>query len=211
MSSLNDFEILRKLGEGTYSTVYKVRRITDNNEYAMKRIKMQKLTSKEQENAINEVRFLASIKHANIISYKEAIFDEPSASLYIIMEYMPGGDLLNKIRYLKKKNRYFEEPIIWSYLIQLIKALKQLHDLHILHRDLKCANVFLSRDHKVAKLGDLNVSKIAKMGMLYTQTGTPYYASPEVWRDKPYDFKSDIWSLGCVLYEICCLKTPFKA
>lgn len=62
-----------------------------------------------------------------------------------------------------------------------------------------------------AKLGDMNVSKIAKNGLLYTQTGTPYYASPEVWKDKPYDSKSDIWSLGCVIYEMATLKPPFRA
>jgi NIMA (never in mitosis gene a)-related kinase len=85
-----------------------------------------------------------------------------------------------------------------------------LHDVHILHRDLKSANVFLNRDG-TAKLGDMNVSKIAKKGLLYTQTGTPYYASPEVWKDQPYDSKSDIWSLGCVLYESVSLKPPFRA
>jgi len=63
----------------------------------------------------------------------------------------------------------------------------------------------------IAKLGDMNVSKIAKNGLLYTQTGTPYYASPEVWKDKPYDSKSDIWSLGCVIYEMTTLKPPFRA
>ena len=57
----------------------------------------------------------------------------------------------------------------------------------------------------------MNVSKIAKNGLLYTQTGTPYYASPEVWKDKPYDSKSDIWSLGCVIYEMTTLKPPFRA
>ena len=62
-----------------------------------------------------------------------------------------------------------------------------------------------------AKLGDLNVSKVAKKGLGYTQTGTPYYASPEVWRDQPYDIKSDVWSLGCVLYETITLKPPFRA
>ena len=63
----------------------------------------------------------------------------------------------------------------------------------------------------MVKLGDLNVSKVAKKGMMHTQTGTPYYASPEVWKDKPYDHKSDIWSLGCVLYEMITLLPPFRA
>lgn len=91
-----------------------------------------------------------------------------------------------------------------------MRALHILHSRKILHRDLKSANVFLSNE-TYAKLGDLNVSKVAKQGMLYTQTGTPYYASPEVWKDQPYDSKSDIWSLGCVLYEMCSLKPPFRA
>jgi NIMA (never in mitosis gene a)-related kinase len=82
--------------------------------------------------------------------------------------------------------------------------------MKIFHRDLKSANVFLNKDG-TAKLGDLNVSKVAKKGLLYTQTGTPYYASPEVWKDQPYDNKSDMWSLGCVLYEMASLKTPFRA
>lgn len=86
-----------------------------------------------------------------------------------------------------------------------------MHDLNIMHRDLKSANVFLNRDFTV-KLGDMNVSKvIGQRGLNYTQTGTPYYASPEVWKDEPYDFKSDIWSLGCVLYEMVALKPPFQA
>jgi NIMA (never in mitosis gene a)-related kinase len=96
-------------------------------------------------------------------------------------------------------------------LIQTIKGLKALHDLRIMHRDLKSANVFAYKD-LTFKLGDMNVSKVAnKRGLNYTQTGTPYYASPEVWRDEPYDNKSDIWSLGCVLYEMITLKPPFTA
>ena len=91
-----------------------------------------------------------------------------------------------------------------------MQGLKALHDAQVLHRDLKSANVFLNRNG-TAKLGDMNVSKVAKKGLLYTQTGTPYYASPEVWKDQPYDSKSDIWSLGCVLYESVTLKPPFRA
>ena len=93
---------------------------------------------------------------------------------------------------------------------QLIHGLKALHDMKILHRDIKSANIFLCANG-VAKLGDLNVSKVAKRGLVYTQTGTPYYACPEVWKDKPYDLKSDIWSLGCVLYEAATKNPPFKA
>ena len=93
----------------------------------------------------------------------------------------------------------------------MFRGLKALHSLKILHRDMKSANIFLSNEKLVAKIGDLNVSKVAKKGLLYTQTGTPYYASPEVWRDNPYDHKSDIWSMGCVIYEMVTLKPPFRS
>ena len=93
----------------------------------------------------------------------------------------------------------------------MTRGLQALHDRQILHRDLKSANVFMDSDG-VIRLGDLNVSKvIQKDGLLFTQTGTPYYASPEVWKDQPYDNKSDIWSLGCVLYEMTTLNPPFTA
>ncbi len=92
----------------------------------------------------------------------------------------------------------------------MTKGLKSLHDKKILHRDLKCANIFITADGTY-KLGDLNVSKVLKKDLACTQTGTPYYASPEVWKDKPYGVKSDIWSLGCVLYEMCALRPPFTA
>lgn len=102
------------------------------------------------------------------------------------------------------------EKQIWHFIVQIVRGLKALHDLKIVHRDIKCANLFLTREG-VVKLGDLNVSKVAKKGLMHTQTGTPYYASPEVWKDKPYDNKSDIWSLGCVLYEMITLLPPFRA
>lgn len=86
-----------------------------------------------------------------------------------------------------------------------------MHDLRIMHWDLKSANVFLNKDG-TAKLGDMNVSKLLDHnGLNYTQTGTPYYASPEVWWDEPYGIKSDVWSLGCVVYEMITLKPPFWA
>jgi NIMA (never in mitosis gene a)-related kinase len=83
-----------------------------------------------------------------------------------------------------------------------------LHFRGILHRDIKCANIFKSKG--IYKLGDLNVSKVNGDKLAYTQTGTPYYASPEVWRDEPYDSKSDIWSFGCIIYEMASLKPPFN-
>ena len=207
---MENFEIIEKLGEGAYSTVFKVKRKIDKQIYALKKVKLSNLKEKEKINSLNEVRILASVKSKYVISYKEAFFDEKDSTLGIVMEFADNGDLYQKIIEHKKKKTFFEESDIWRIFIQLVKGLKSLHDLKILHRDLKSANVFLFKDGH-AKLGDLNVSKVAKKGLGYTQTGTPYYASPEVWKDLPYDNKSDIWSLGCVLYEMITLHPPFRA
>ena len=207
---MENFVIINKIGEGAYSSVYTVKRIEDDQIYALKKVKIQSLSLKEKQNALNEVRILASVNSPFVISYKESFIDEIDQTLCIVMEYADEGDLFQKITLYKKLHVTFEENDVWKIFIQITKGLHDLHSYNILHRDLKSANVFLFRDG-TAKLGDLNVSKIAARGLGCTQTGTPYYASPEVWRDNPYNLKSDIWSLGCLCYEILMLKTPFRA
>jgi NIMA (never in mitosis gene a)-related kinase len=126
------------------------------------------------------------------------------------MEFADFGDMYQQVQLFKQKGQFMSEKFIWKVVVQLVSGLKALHDFQILHRDLKSANVFLYKSG-LTKLGDMNVSKVAKAGMRYTQTGTPFYASPEVWQDEEYDFKSDMWSLGCVIYEIAALHPPFQA
>jgi len=140
---------------------------------------LKNLSEKEKENAINEVRILASIKHPNIISYKEAFVDKASESLCIVMELVDMGDLYGQImKNLKKQgstipqaDQEYEglrEDFIWNVFIQVVKGLKAMHDLNVMHRDLKSANVFLNTDDSV-KLGDMNVSKVAtKDGLNFT-------------------------------------------
>jgi NIMA (never in mitosis gene a)-related kinase 1/4/5 len=101
----------------------------------------------------------------------------------------------------------FKENEIWEAARNMLVGLETLHERSIMHRDLKSANVFKTAEG--FKLGDMNVSKVAAGSLAYTQTGTPYYASPEVWRDEPYDSKSDIWSLGCIVFEMAALRPPF--
>ena len=123
----------------------------------------------------------------------------------------------------KKRKVHFRESQVWRVLIETVYGLRSLHEVKVMHRDIKSANIFLNRNSTAsspqpdggnlyqAKLGDMNVSKVTgNRGLNYTQTGTPYYASPEVWRDEPYGFKSDVWSLGCVIYEMLALKPPFS-
>ena len=207
---MENFEIISKLGDGAYSVVYKVKRKQDNKIYALKKVKLKDLCEKEKQNALNEVRILASVKSNFVISYKEAFIDEDDTNLCLVMEYADKGDLYQKITQFKKIGCLIEEIDVWRIFIQMVKGLKSLHDLNILHRDLKSANIFLFNDGS-AKIGDLNVSKVMTKNLGYTQTGTPYYASPEVWKDQPYDNKSDIWSLGCVTFEMVALRPPFRA
>lgn len=122
---------------------------------------MLNLSSKEKENALNEVRILASIQDTHIIWYKEAFIDSDSQALWIIMEYADDGDVFQKIVMHQKNSTNFDEEYIWRIFISVVKGLKALHDLNIMHRDLKSANVFLNTDGSW-KLGDLNVSKVAK-------------------------------------------------
>ena len=209
-TSMNDFLLEKILGKGSFGSVYLVRRKEDNKIYALKTVTFEKLNKRDQENSLNEVRILASINHPNVIGYKEAFWDDTGRSLNIVMEYADDGDLESKIVKMRKEGGMFNESLIWSYSIQMIEGLKALHDKKIMHRDIKSANIFLVKDKHQCKLGDMNVSKVIKEKVLRTQTGTPYYASPEVWRDEPYSYKSDLWSIGCVIYELCALRPPFK-
>ena len=207
--SINDFEIIKQIGSGAFSTVSLVRRKQDNKIYALKRVELSKMMANEKDNSLNEIRLLASVSHKNIIAYKESFYEESTNTLNLVLEYADGGDLQSKISAHKNIKKYFNEKTIWSIFIQMVYGVKELHDRNIIHRDLKSANIFLMKNG-ICKLGDLNVSKVAKSGLLKTQTGTPYFASPEVWGGKPYGLKSDIWSLGCILYQMTTLKMPFQ-
>ena len=207
---MENFEVISKLGSGGFSKVYKVKRKIDNQVYALKKVQILNLSEKQKMSSLNEIRVLASIKSKYVVNYKEAFLDEKDSTLCLVMEYADRGDLAKRIQEQKKKGKYFNEKDIWRVFIQLVKGLKSLHDLEILHRDIKSSNIFLFSDW-TAKLGDLNVCKILSNNVLgRTQAGTPSYAAPEVWMEKPYGLKSDIWSLGCVLYEIISLHCPFR-
>lgn len=206
---MKDFEIGRQLGKGAFGSVYIVKRKIDGITYAMKSVPISSLSQKERESALNEVRLLASLQHPNVIGYQEAFYEESDKTLKIVMEYANDGDIFGKISNCSKQRTKFQESTIWSVLIQVLKGMKYLHLNNIIHRDLKSANLFLMKDGTV-KIGDLNVSKLTEKGMARTQIGTPYYASPEIWNDKLYNAKTDIWSIGCIIYEMCQLQPPFK-
>ena len=165
-----------------------VERKSDGKIYALKRVNISKMSKREVSDAVNEIRVLASVRHPHIVSFLQAFLDKGDSELCIIMEYCGCGDLAQKVDRYKKRRQYVDERVIWAYLIQMSDALKCLHAKNIVHRDLKTANCFLSEDGTI-KIGDLNVSKRMKNGLCATQIGTPYYMSPEIFKNKPYSYK----------------------
>ena len=211
-SSIDNYEIIKEIGKGSFSNVYLVKKKDNLKEFALKKVNFSSMSSKEKENALKEVNFLAEIKDSNVIGYEESFYDNNANILYLVMEYAPFGDLNKIIADNNKLKIYYSEPELINIYLQIASGLKAIHEKHIIHRDLKSANIFImQKNDLILKIGDFNVSKkIDYLNLKNTQTGTPYYASPEIWENKPYDFKSDIWSLGCLFYEIASLSTPFK-
>ena len=210
ISTQKDFELLKQIGKGSFGTVYRVKRKRDNTIYAMKCINISQMDKKSIENCLTEIRILCSISHPNVVGYKDAFLDKKDTELDIVMEYVGGGDLASKVSQCAKRRLLINEQTIWKYFCQTLLGLKALHSMKIIHRDIKSANLFLSEDFETIKLGDLNVAKIAKNDLASTQIGTPYYLAPEIWKNEIYSYKCDVFSLGCVLYEMAALKVPFE-
>lgn len=124
-------------------------------------------------------------------------------------EYCPNGDLK---RYLKKRSGLLNESVILDIFVQVCEGLGYLHQKRILHRDIKTANIFFDEDFKV-RIGDFGIAKVLGQKTRFAQSmiGTPYYISPEMLNGEPYDHKNDVWALGCLLYEMCKKRQPFKS
>ena len=163
----------------------------------------------------NEASIMKKLFHPNIISFKDVFKDTKLDYFYIVMEYADDGDLSKKIKTQKQKtygDKYFSEEKILQYFDQICRGLQYIHSKNIIHRDIKTQNIFLMKNGKV-KIGDFGISKALTNTKNNASTiiGTPYYFSPEIINGEPYNYKTDIWSLGVVLYEMCCLKLPFES
>ena len=202
--------IQERLGIGSYGTVYKVTKKGTNDIYVIKQISLFGLTPEEIKDVKLEAKILYSIKSPYVVRYYDS-FEEKNF-LNIIMEYCNGGDLSKFIEEKKSKKEYLNEDLIWNLFIKITLGLASIHKLKILHRDLKTLNIFLTKELDI-KIGDLGVAKILNHSGSFAKTliGTPYYLSPELCEEKPYNDKSDIWALGCILYELCTFKHPFNA
>jgi len=200
---------LEIIGRGNFGSATLVRS-EDNNIYVAKKVLLGGLSEKEQAGAKLEVNLLRELKHPHVVEYKDSYIEDNV--LIIIMEYCEEGDLTYFIKKKAQKNETLDEKLILNWFLQLLLALEFVHRKKILHRDIKSSNIFL-RSNGTVKLGDFGISKILDNTheAAMTVVGTPYYMSPEVCENKPYTFKSDVWALGCVLYEMCTLKHAFSA
>ncbi|XP_013214171.2 serine/threonine-protein kinase Nek1 isoform X10 [Ictidomys tridecemlineatus] len=205
---MDKYARVQKIGEGSFGKAILVESTEDGRQYVIKEINISRMSSKEREESRREVAVLANMKHPNIVQYRESF--EENGSLYIVMDYCEGGDLFKRIN--AQKGILFQEDQILDWFVQICLALKHVHDRKILHRDIKSQNIFLTKDGTV-QLGDFGIARVLNSTVELARTciGTPYYLSPEICENKPYNNKSDIWALGCVLYEMCTLKHAFEA
>ncbi|XP_060075808.1 serine/threonine-protein kinase Nek1-like [Ylistrum balloti] len=199
---------VRQIGEGAFGKAVLVRQKQNNKQMVIKEINIAKMNSKEREEARKEVAVLAQLHHPNIVAYRESF--EERGLLYIVMDFCEKGDLYSKIN--SQRGLLIPEDQVLDMFVQMCLAIKHIHDRKILHRDIKSQNIFITADGRI-KLGDFGIAKVLNSTVELARTciGTPYYLSPEICENRPYNNKSDIWSLGCVLYEMTTLKHAYEA
>ena len=204
---MNNYRVIRTLGNGGFGEAILVERISDGVKFVIKKILIGNSNPDGLAGARKEVEVLRTFDSPFIVKYIESFEDD--GVLYIVMEYADGGDLSMM---LNERRSHLQEDEVMHYFIQIVLALKYLHDKNILHRDIKGQNIFLCRDGTV-KLGDFGIAKALDSTNQLAQTviGTTFYMAPDVLKGSGYNSKADIWSLGCVLYELCALSRPFDA
>lgn len=216
-SKLLDYEVLNIMGTGQNGTCFKVKNRSSGENYVWKAIDYGLLTEDKKQLIVTEINLLRDLNHPNIVKYFDHIINKETKTLYIIMECCEGGDLQKLIQKCKETKSHFSEGFIWRVLYQTSKALQGCHShkskkITVLHRDIKPANVFLDMGGNI-KLGDFGLARVLNENEHFCETvvGTPYYMSPEIIKGSKYNRKSDIWSLGCLIYELCALAPPFTA
>ncbi|XP_056151594.1 serine/threonine-protein kinase Nek9 [Lampris incognitus] len=199
---------IRILGRGAFGEATLYRRTEDNSLVVWKEVDLNCLSDKERRDVMNEISILSILQHNNIIAYFNHFMDKNT--LLIELEYCNGGNLYDKINQ-QKGTLFTEEVAIW-YLYQIASAVAHIHKAGILHRDIKTLNIFLTKTNLI-KLGDYGLAKKldSEFSMAETCVGTPYYMSPELCQGVKYNFKSDIWAMGCVIFEVLTLTRTFDA
>mmetsp|Transcript_65606 Transcript_65606/g.211670 ORF Transcript_65606/g.211670 Transcript_65606/m.211670 type:complete len:556 (+) Transcript_65606:62-1729(+) len=203
------YEDVKVIGQGSFGVTTLVRN-REGEFSVMKTIDIRRLGQSEKEDAVNEAKVLASLKHPYVVRYRESFLE--GGNLAIVMEYAEGGDLAQRIARARSSRSQFSEQQIVEWITQATLALKYLHEQHIQHRDMKSHNLFLNKHDKV-RLGDFGISKVVESSAVVDETalGTPYYLSPEICTKRLFSFAGDMWALGVILYELAVLRVPFEA
>ncbi|XP_039693055.1 serine/threonine-protein kinase Nek11 isoform X3 [Pteropus medius] len=204
------YVLQQKLGSGSFGTVYLVsdKKAKQGEELkVLKEISVGGLNPNETVQASLEAQLLSKLDHPAIVKFHSSFVEQDN--FCIITEYCEGRDLDYKIQEYKEAGRTFPEGQIIEWFVQLLLGVDYMHERRILHRDLKSKNIFLKNN--VLKIGDFGVSRLlmGSCDLATTLTGTPHYMSPEALKHQGYDTKSDIWSLACILYEMCCMNHAF--
>ena len=198
------------LGEGAYGKVWLGFDTKLQRKVAIKIIRLSIENKKQMKQILNEIAILKGVSSPFVVTYYDLFHDQPTKAVWIIMEFMEGGDLSTLTKKALKIGRYIGEKWIWRCLLQVLLGLKRLHSMKILHRDIKPENLFLDKRRQNVKIGDMNVSKVTRNNTTSTQIGTPLYVAPEVWNCKDfYDDKCDVFSFGCCVHELANLEVPF--
>ncbi|XP_058147420.1 MAPK/MAK/MRK overlapping kinase isoform X3 [Dasypus novemcinctus] len=201
---MKNYKAIGKIGEGTFSEVMKMQNLKDGNYYACKQMK-QHFESIEQVNNLREIQALRRLNpHPNILTLHEVVFDRKSGSLALICELMD----MNIYELIRGRRRPLSEKRVTHYMYQLCKSLEHMHRNGIFHRDVKPENILIK---DVLKLGDFGSCRSVYSQQPYTEyISTRWYRAPEcLLTDGHYSYKMDLWSAGCVLYEIASLEPLF--
>lgn len=206
---MNNYTFIRVVGKGSYGEVHLVKHKTDRKQYVIKKLNLTTSSKRERRAAEQEAQLLSQLRHPNIVTYRES-WEGDDCQLYIVMGFCEGGDLYHRLK--QQKGELLPEKQVVEWFVQIAMALQYLHERNILHRDLKTQNIFLTKTN-IIKVGDLGIARVLENqnDMASTLIGTPYYMSPELFSNKPYNYKSDVWALGCCVYEMSTLKHAFNA
>ena len=203
---IGNYEVFKKrIGKGAFSSIYKAYNKYSKELVAVKEISLETL-NKYEKSIKNETDIMKKLNHPYIVKLYDTIIDESTDNVYLIMEYMGRGDFS---KYLNR--RPLKEKYALKYLKQIAQAMKYLLDNNIIHRDLKPQNILISDTGNI-KLTDFGFARyFDKDIMIQTICGSPLYMAPEIIKNKKYDYKSDLWSIGVIFYEMLMGEPPFKA